>query len=40
MFEGLEAEGGEEAEVGGIEVGACRFEVVVFLVGERDVSKL
>lgn len=37
---GLEAEGGEEAEVGGIEVGAFRFEVVVLFVRERDAAEL
>lgn len=34
MLEGLEAESGKEAEVGGVEVGACRFEVMVFFVGK------
>lgn len=40
MLGGLKAESGEEAEVGGIKVGACRFEVVVLFVRKRDVSEL
>jgi len=39
MRRGLEAEGGEEAEVGGVEVGACRLEVVVLFVREGDIAE-